>query len=57
MDKFKKIVHAKKSVAAGLGLAALHFPYEAFSANQFEGMKIRVCQRYQWGKDWDLTPP
>jgi hypothetical protein len=25
----------QKSVAAGLGLAALHLPFEALSANQF----------------------
>jgi sugar phosphate isomerase/epimerase len=43
----------QKSVAAGLGLAALHLPFEALSANQFEGMKFGLVT-YQWGKDWDL---
>jgi sugar phosphate isomerase/epimerase len=43
----------QKSMAAGLGLAALQLPFEALSADQLQGMKFGLVT-YQWGKDWDL---
>lgn len=43
----------QKSMAAGLGLAALHLPVEALSANHYQGMKFGLVT-YQWGKGWDL---
>jgi sugar phosphate isomerase/epimerase len=43
----------QKSMAAGLGLAALHLPVKALSANHYQGMKFGLVT-YQWGKGWDL---
>lgn len=42
----------QKSVAAGLSLAAMQFPLDAFSMTK-SGMKFGLVT-YQWGKDWDL---
>ncbi|MEP0711664.1 sugar phosphate isomerase/epimerase family protein [Algoriphagus sp.] len=41
-----------KSAAAGLSLAAMQFPLDAFSKTK-SGMKFGLVT-YQWGKDWDL---
>ncbi|MEB2779280.1 sugar phosphate isomerase/epimerase family protein [Algoriphagus sp. C2-6-M1] len=42
----------QKSAAAGLSLAAMQFPLDAFSMAK-SGMKFGLVT-YQWGKDWDL---
>ncbi|MEB2784109.1 sugar phosphate isomerase/epimerase family protein [Algoriphagus persicinus] len=42
----------QKSAAAGLSLAAMQFPLNAFSMAK-SGMKFGLVT-YQWGKDWDL---
>lgn len=42
----------QKSAAAGLSLAAMQFPFDAFSSTK-SGMKFGLVT-YQWGKDWDL---
>ncbi len=42
----------QKSVAASLSLAAMQFPFDAFSRTK-SGMEFGLVT-YQWGKDWDL---